>query len=53
MKKNGLSRSKLKAICPFALQRFDRQMGKYRARHWKSFVEWMGWKIKKKKTLDK
>ena len=49
MEKKGMSRSKLKAICPFAVQRFDRQMGKYRRRHWEAFKEWMGWESKKAK----
>tara|TARA_R110000824_G_scaffold374147_2_gene564652 strand:+ start:1990 stop:2127 length:138 start_codon:yes stop_codon:yes gene_type:complete len=44
MKEKGMSRSALKAVCPFAVQKFDRQMGKYRRRHWDAFKDWMGWK---------
>jgi hypothetical protein len=50
MKKRGVSRSKLKSTMPFALQRFDRQMGKYKRRHWKMFREWLGWEEKKEKN---
>tara|TARA_Y100000588_G_scaffold87320_1_gene92994 strand:+ start:494 stop:652 length:159 start_codon:yes stop_codon:yes gene_type:complete len=49
----GYSRSLLKAVCPVAVARFDREMGKYRRRHWKHFKEWMGWGEKIKITLDK
>ena len=49
MKKKNVSRSKLKATMPFAVARFDREMGKYRSRHWEHFRDWMGWKPKKEK----
>jgi|10_taG_2_1085330.scaffolds.fasta_scaffold91829_1 hypothetical protein len=49
----GVSRSKLKAIMPVALKNFDRQMGKYKSKHWEYFRDWMGWEKKEKKTLDK
>ena len=53
MKNKGVSRSALKSTMPFAVQKFDRQMGKYRRRHWEAFRDWMGWEKKEKKTLDK
>ena len=49
MKNKGVSRSKLKATMPVALRNFDRQMGKYKRRHWEYFREWMGWKPREEK----